>query len=280
MSERICNYKPTQGQMAKDGKVCLLPYDHDGPHVYEEHQVPKASSEPISDQFTDEEIAKAISEEEIRARSQKLDEAQGLWERAYDRAVPKIPCPECNTRGAIIGGSLGDACPTCHGRRVIDDDSADVDFEMPMLEIEGKKVPLFPAYRSALSAYGDALALRKSGMPLALQAGDDQLTKRQRQARDEIKARMVLPDVKSLPSMEAIDELVREGIESHKALAAGGEPGLLRRAWNRVTGAGGKPMELPPAEPLPKTGFETEGGIEETASDKELDEMEREKGIQ
>jgi len=115
------------------------------------------------------------------------------------------------------------------------DDSVDFDFEMPTLEIEGKKVPLFPVFRAAISAYGDALAFRRHGVHKAL------------------------PAAISVPTLEQISEVVASGRALHKQLA-GAAPALPA-------------LPAPAAKPR-RSGFESEGGMDEI-SDAELEELEK-----
>jgi hypothetical protein len=54
-----------------------------------------------------------------------LEEAAELREKVAFLSVQKMPCPECAGAGSVYGGSLGDICPTCMGRRVVDHPGAD-----------------------------------------------------------------------------------------------------------------------------------------------------------
>lgn len=180
-----CTYRPMQGQ--SKGVQCLLPAGHAGSHIFDPAKMPLLSDEEPASYFTDEEIASAIKEDEIRRRSEELDAAQGIWERAAIRSRPKMPCTECTGNGQVFGGSLGDHCPTCNGTRVVDDESVEVDFEMPD----------FKALRDPLSAYGNALIDRRHGK------------------------RTALPPASSVPTLEAISSLTSAGRAAHKRLAAG-----------------------------------------------------------
>jgi hypothetical protein len=235
---KTCDYSPTQG--IYKGSRCLLAEDHDGAHNYDPAKVPPAPpiATAVDDELSEQEIMDAISEEEIRRRSERLDEAQGIWERAHARAMPKMPCPECSANGAVVGGSLGDHCPTCHGTRVVSDDSVEFEFT----------IPPFAELRAAVSAYGDALVWRRNGLPSGLPA----------KRLAEFKKKMVLPPASSVPSLEHIEDLLRQGRAKHAELAGHAAP------------------MLPPAKPPRRTGFEREGGIEDTDSDADLDDLERE----
>lgn len=224
MTENQCPYVPTQG--TNKGIQCLLPAGHTTFHVYDPGKIPHESESGDPSAFTAEEIADAISEEEIRKRSEALHDAQELWERAALRAIPKMPCPECTGRGAVIGGSLGDHCATCNGKRVVDDDASDIEFPMPD----------FKALRDPLTAYGDALIHRRHGRAMAL------------------------PPAESVPTLDQISALRAQGKEMHRQLAAGAPPKL---------------PALPSGD-LDRSGLETEGGVEDTASDAEIDAIEAE----
>lgn len=50
----------------------------------------------------------------------ELEVAADLAERVAFLSIEKMPCPECAGAGAISGGSLGDICPGCNGRRVVE----------------------------------------------------------------------------------------------------------------------------------------------------------------
>lgn len=63
----------------------------------------------------------------------ELEVAVDLAERVAFLSVQKMPCPECAGAGAISGGSLGDICPGCHGRRVVDHPGA-APADIPSLE--------------------------------------------------------------------------------------------------------------------------------------------------
>ncbi len=85
-----------------------------------------------------------ISEDDLRLRSQKLNEAQELYEELSYLHNPKMPCPECSGSGAVYGGSLGNICVRCMGARVLDKPG----FEPLVL-------PPFATLRRALTAYAD-----------------------------------------------------------------------------------------------------------------------------
>lgn len=225
MTDDPCRYVPTQG--GHKGVRCLMPLGHPGGHIFEPGKLPAITDAGETSAFTVEEIAGALAEEEIRRRAEALDEAQGVWERAAHRARPKLPCPECTGNGQVFGGSLGDHCPSCHGTRVIDDDSVEVDFAMPD----------FKALRDPITAYGDALIARRYGQ------------------------RVALPPASSVPELGTIEALRAQGRTQHKLLA----------------GTAPAPAALPAAAAsVRRGGFETDEGIEGTASDAELDVIEAE----
>lgn len=192
MTDRQCDYRPTQG--GNKGIQCLLPAGHPTtqPHVHDPAKMPAYTSDGEATVFTEGEIADAIAEDEIQKRAEALSGAQDVWEQAAWRARPKVPCMECTGNGQVVGGSLGDHCPSCHGKRVVDDESVEVDFQMPD----------FRQLRDPLNAYGDALIARRYGKPMAL------------------------PPASSVPTMAQIDELRASGRERHRQLAAGGAPAL------------------------------------------------------
>ncbi len=187
-----CPYRPTQGGNA--GVQCLLPAGHPATqaHIHDPGKLPAVTADGDASAFTNDEIADAIAEDEIQRRAEALSAAQGVWEQAAWRAHPKIPCPECTGNGQVVGGSLGDHCPSCNGTRMVDDQSVDVDFQMPD----------FKALRDPLNAYGDALIHRRYGKPMAL------------------------PPASTVPTMAQIAELRASGQQRYQALAAGAGPAL------------------------------------------------------
>lgn len=182
-----CTYTIRQGM--RRGERCVLVANHDGAHAYDQALLGTGSPLAPDSAFTEAEIADAISEEEIRQRTEELNNAQDVWEQAADRAQPKVLCPDCSGRGEVSGGSLGNACPRCHGKRVIDDPGEDpVDIDMPD----------FATPRAALAAYGDALVWRRHGKQVAL------------------------PPASTLPSREEIKDLRQRGRAAVKLLTANG----------------------------------------------------------
>lgn len=237
-----CNYTPNQG--TNKDKTCLRPRGHDGIHLYDAAAVATAEQQPaVSAEFTNQEIQDAITEEEIRKRAEGLDAAQTLWERARDRAIAKIPCPECTGNGQVYGGALGDHCPTCHGARVVPDDLAEAPFEMPP----------FAELRAGLTKYGDALTWIHHGLPSGLTAAGADPAAVERFRREK----MTLPPASTVPTMAQIEDLTTTGKAKLKA----------------ITAAAPAPALPAPAPKAPRTGFQGEGGIENTASDAEVDEL-------
>jgi hypothetical protein len=95
-----------------------------------------------------------------------LEAAQQVWEQVAFLATEKIPCPECGGMGSVYGGSLGDTCPGCFGRRVVDHPGA-----------EAIALPPFAQWRGRLHA--QAVHLRTglgSPVPRALLPSPAQLT--------------------------------------------------------------------------------------------------------
>lgn len=225
-----CPYRPTQG--LNKNLQCVLHVQHAEArtaHSYDAALLgtgqPAQEDDPDS-AFTNAELDQ-LTEEEIQRRAQALDEAQESWEQAKYRATPKIACPECTGRGTVIGGSLGDHCPSCNGTRLIDDPGApDLDFESPD----------FRTPKAALAAYGDALIWRRAGRQLAL------------------------PPVAGLPTMAEIEKLRQGARAVHRQISAGGAPKL---------------PELPSGDPH-RDGLNRDGGIEDTASNQEIDALEAE----
>ncbi len=163
-------------------------------------------SEDPSDQITDsafsdqdqDDIIGQIAEDDIRQRSQQLHEAQEAWEELAYLANPKIPCPECTGAGSVSGGSLGDICVRCLGTRVLEQPGS-----QPMA------MPKFAELRSAIGAYGDALADR------ALPMGH--LGKRG----------LLLPAASTVPTLESLQALYTQAATQARQLAAGGTPGIV-----------------------------------------------------
>lgn len=239
----LCNYAPTQG--TNKDRQCLRPRGHDGIHLYDPAAVAAADQPPaISAEFTNAEIQDAISEEEIRKRAENLDAAQSLWERARDRAIAKIPCPECTGNGQVYGGALGDHCPTCHGTRVVADDLAEVPFEMPP----------FAELRAGLTKYGDALTWIRHGLPSGLTAPGADPAAVERFRREK----MTLPPASTVPTADAIEALTATGKAKLKEITAAAPPA---------------PALPAPAPKAARHGFQGEGGIENTAGDAEVDEL-------
>mgnify|MGYP001564626436 CR=1 FL=1 len=184
-----CTYAPTQG--LDKGKPCIREPRHEGPHIFD---LPKleaymASAPPPAIDFTEAEIADAITADEARRRSEALHNAQEIWEDYALRATPHVPCPSCTGAGKLVSGSLGEICPTCEGKRVVPDLAAD-----PI------EIPDFAALRAPLTRYADALAFRAVGKMAAL------------------------PPASTVPSMQDIEALRTRGRTQLRALTAGGAP--------------------------------------------------------
>lgn len=141
---------------------------------------PPDSAFSDEDIASNEDIASIISEEDLRQRSQKLDEAQERWENLAYLATEKIPCPECGGNGNV-GGYL---CPSCMGQRVL---------ESPDSDGPGFEMPKFAELRAAITAYGNALADR--ALP------DGHLAKRQ----------LALPAASTVPTLAALTKLDADG---------------------------------------------------------------------
>lgn len=239
----VCNYQPSQG--TNKDRTCLRPRGHEGIHLYDAAAAAAADQPPpISEEFTNAEIQDAISEEEIRKRAENLDAAQSLWERARDRSIAKIPCPECTGNGQVYGGALGDHCPTCHGTRVVADDLAEAPFEMPP----------FAELRAGLTAYGDALTWRRVGLPSGLTSPDAKPDAVERFKREK----MTLPPASTVPTPEQIEALTATGKAKLRELAASAPPAPA-------------PALPAPSPRAARNGFQEDGGMESTASDAELD---------
>ncbi len=145
-----------------------------------------------------EDIVSQITEDDIRDRSQELDEAQEAWEELAYIANPKIPCPECTGAGSVSGGSLGDICVRCLGTRVIERPGS-----QPM------EMPAFAQLRAAIGAYGDALADR--ALPMGHRG----------------KRGLLLPPPATVPTLEALQALRTQATDHARQLAAGDAPGLV-----------------------------------------------------
>jgi hypothetical protein len=151
-------------------------------------------------QFSDkdqEDIVASLTEDDLRARSEALDKAQTMYEEYAWVATPKVPCPECGGAGSVIGGSLGDFCPTCGGSRVIESPGG-----------HRIQMPPFAALRGAITQYGNALADR------ALPAGH------------RAKRGLALPPAGSVPTVEQLDALTDEALSQVKRLE-GATPGIV-----------------------------------------------------
>lgn len=88
----------------------------------------------------------ALTQDDLRERSQKLHDLQEMFEEIAYIVEPKMPCNECAGSGNVDAGSLGSICVKCMGARVINRP-----FYEPM------KQPDFAQLRSTITVYGDAL---------------------------------------------------------------------------------------------------------------------------
>lgn len=192
-----CPNVPRRGQLA--GKPCLRPEGagHAGACVHDPDKLEatiklESSQQPIP--MTDQEIIEALTAEEIRRRSEALEEAQTTWEQVRQQAMPKILCPQCNGNGRVTGGTLGEFCDRCNGQRMVQDLTVEFDFAMPD----------FQALRGPISAYGQAHALRAHGV------------------------RAALPAKSSVPTMEEIEQVKAAARRRALELGPGRAPTLPR----------------------------------------------------
>lgn len=144
-----------------------------------------------------EDIVASLTEDDLRQRSQALDNAQTMFEEYAWIATPKIPCNECGGSGMVIGGSLGDFCPTCGGSRVIESPGG-----------HRIKMPPFAELRGAITAYGNALADRE--LPTGHRA----------------RRNLALPPASSVPTLEQLNALSAEALTKVRQLE-GATPGLV-----------------------------------------------------
>jgi len=154
-----------------------------------------------------EEAFASLTEDDIRERSQELHDAQELWETLAITSTPKIACPECSGRGSVGSGSLGDICVRCMGRRVIDAPGS-APIEMPP----------FAELRAAIGAYGDALA--DQALPPGHRA----------------KKNLALPAASTVPTMDALRKLGKDGLARSRQLADARPLSALPAARDRVEG--------------------------------------------
>lgn len=139
----------------------------------------------------------ALTEDDLRERSQELHDAQELWEDVVGTSTPKIACPECTGRGAVSGGSLGDICVRCLGKRVIDAPGA-----------KPVEMPPFRQLREAITAYGNALA--DQALPEGHRA----------------KKGLALPPASSVATMDELRALGKRALDTSRQLARGARPDL------------------------------------------------------
>lgn len=158
--------------------------------------VPEVGENVAEQEFSDADIANILTEEDLRARSHALNEAQETWEEVAYLANPKMPCPECSGAGAVPGGSLGDICVRCMGARVI---------EQPGRQSVNQ--PPFAELRAAITEYATALADRR------LPAGH------------RAKQHLALPAAETVPSLEDLRTLTKVAIDTARQLQ--GAPGVV-----------------------------------------------------
>ncbi len=147
--------------------------------------------EHVESEFSDADIAD-ISQEDLRQRSEALDDAQEAWENFAYLSTRKIPCRECGGRGTTAAGSFGDIeCPLCHGKRVVEEPG-----QAPI------EMPPFAQLREAITAYGSALADRH--LPEGHKG----------------KRYLALPAATTVPTVDAIGELLKQGVTRVKQITA------------------------------------------------------------
>lgn len=96
-----------------------------------------------------------LTMDDIRERSQELNDAQEEWEEMLAAYSPTVACHECGGNGQVYAGSLGSTCPRCHGQRVL-----------AAPGVEQPESPPFAELRGRITAYGDALAMDKELPPV------------------------------------------------------------------------------------------------------------------
>ncbi len=74
----------------------------------------------LSDDVADDEFSIEDLDDLADQIAPELEVAADLAERVAFLSIEKMPCPECAGAGAVSGGSLGDICPGCNGRRVVE----------------------------------------------------------------------------------------------------------------------------------------------------------------
>lgn len=141
--------------------------------------------------MTNESTETELTEDDLRERSEKLSDLQGMYNDIAYVMDPKMPCPECGGGGAVDAGSLGSICVGCMGAKVINQP-----FYEPMKQPDWKQL------RAPITAYFDALADR------ALPDGHDN------------KKGLALPPASSVTfDKEMYNELFAQGKAEVKVLA-------------------------------------------------------------
>jgi hypothetical protein len=107
--------------------------------------------------MTNKSTAIELSQDELRERSEKLDEIQDMYTEMAFMQEPKMPCNECGGTGSVDAGSLGSVCVKCMGARVINQP-----FYEPMTQ------PDFAGFRKTITNYGNLLEARAKGEQVQL----------------------------------------------------------------------------------------------------------------
>ena len=98
-----------------------------------------------------------ITHDDLRERSEKLDEIQEMYTEMAYMKDPKMPCNECGGTGSVDAGSLGSVCVKCMGARVINQP-----FYEPMEQ------PDFAGFRHTITNYGNLLTPKAKGEQVQL----------------------------------------------------------------------------------------------------------------
>jgi len=145
--------------------------------------------------------AVTLTEEDLRVLSQELSDTQDDWENYLNASTVMDPCPECTGAGQVIGGTLGDVCVRCNGKRVV---------ERPGQDEE--EVPDFRQLRGSITAYGTAVAWTT----LPAEAKQRLLSQGQKQPE--------IPAISTLPTLEHVKGLRLSAKTKLKALAGAPAP--------------------------------------------------------
>ncbi len=125
-------------------------------------------TDDLSDDVTDDDLSLEDLDELADQIAPELEVAADLAERVAFLSIEKMPCPECAGGGAISGGSLGDICPGCNGRRVVEHPGA-APVDLPSLAPWRDFLRNLDSYKhdQALLAHDGAVGFDK---PLGLKA--------------------------------------------------------------------------------------------------------------